>query len=49
MVETQAEAPPPPAPSPRLTIEVAIWQGRCYVLPQAFQGNHLGAREKREG
>lgn len=41
----------PPDPSP-LTIKVAVGQGRGDILPQAFQGNHLGPggqKEKMEG
>lgn len=47
MVDIQAEAPPPPAPKP-LTVKVSVWQGRRHVLPQAFQGNHLGAGEDKK-
>lgn len=39
--------PPTQPPSP-LTIKVAVWQGRGHLLPQAFQGNHLGAGEKQK-
>ena len=38
---------PPQLPEP-LTIKVTVWQGGCHLLPQAFQGNHLGAEEKKK-
>lgn len=31
-----------------LTIKVTVWQGRCHLFPQAFQGNHLGAGKKKK-
>lgn len=37
----------PQLPEP-LTIKVTVWQGGCHLLPQAFQGNHLGAEEKKK-
>lgn len=43
----QSSVPPPSSQSP-LTIEVTVWQGGRHLLPQAFQGNHLGAGEERE-